>query len=459
MSQNGGVRLERKEWMAANNAKKIWSAVLGQLQLEIPRPNFETWLRDTSVESLVDGKLNIYTPSPFAAEMLEKRLLSSISNAVNRVTGENLEVLFHVTSKDPKTKKPYKPEFHHNSTSRTVQKKRLKLNPKFTFDDYVRGPENELALAAAVKVSEQPGKVYNPVYIYSKVGLGKTHLMQSIGHALEQQGKSVIYVTSETFTNEYIAAIRKGKSAEFRKKYRNVDALLIDDIQFVSTKEQTQEGFFHTFNELHLAQKQIVVSGDEPSNKIHLQERIKSRLGGGLELDIQPPNYETRLAILTHKASNIDNDVIEMLANIPYKNVRDLEGALNRVIAYSDLVGARITLELAEYAIKSLFSEPTSSKPDTEEILKAVEKITGVAIETIKGNRRDKTSSTARRIAMYLLREDAHLTSTSIGQLLGNKDHSTVIYGQKAIEKTLIKDYVLREQISSIRSLVVSYVN
>jgi len=212
----------RKEWMAADNAKKIWSAVLGQLQLEIPRPNFETWLRDTSVESLVGGKLNISTPSPFAAEMLEKRLLSSISNAVNRVTGENLEVFFHVTSKDPKTKKPYKPEFHHNSTSRNVQKNRLKLNPKFTFDDYVRGPENELALAAAVKVSEQPGKVYNPVYIYSKVGLGKTHLMQSIGHALERKGKSVIYVTSETFTNEYITAIRKGKSAEFRKKYRNV---------------------------------------------------------------------------------------------------------------------------------------------------------------------------------------------------------------------------------------------
>ena len=219
MSRNGVVCLVRKEWMAANNARKIWSAVLGQLQLEIPRPNFETWLRDTSVESLVDGKLNISTPSPFAAEMLEKRLLSSISSAVNRVTGQDLEVSFQVASKDPKSKRSYNPEILHNSTSTKIQTKRLRLNPKFTFDDYVRGPENELALAAAVKVSEQPGEVYNPVYIYSKVGLGKTHLMQSIGHALERKGKVVIYVTSETFTNEYISAIRKGKSSEFRKKY------------------------------------------------------------------------------------------------------------------------------------------------------------------------------------------------------------------------------------------------
>ena len=280
--------------------------------------------------------------------------------------------------------------------------------------------------------------------------------MHSIGHELINKGKKVLYLTSETFTNEYIKSIRQGKTSTFRKKFRNLDALLIDDIQFISRKEQTQEGFFHTFNDLHIKCKQIVVSGDDPSNKIQLQERISSRLSGGLELDIQPPDIETRLSILKHKSSymEIDNDILEMLSEKPYKNIRDLEGSINRIIAYSDLIGKKISLDVAEYAIKNLFNHPIETKITPDMIIKSVVKITGVSTEKINSNKRDKISTLARRITMYLLREDGHMTSSAVGEMLGGKDHSTVIYAQKAIENALKTDLVLREKINSIRELI-----
>ena len=441
-----------------NNAKSIWSATLGLLELEIPRPNFETWLKDTVAYSLEDNQLIIYTTSPFAAEMLEKRLHSTISRAVHKISNKNIEIIF-------KVKNEYQNNFLDNkkiisnNTSKNKnfnQEKESNLNKYFTFDNFIRGTNNELALAAAKKVSEEPGKIYNPLYIYSEVGLGKTHLMHSIGHELINKGKKVLYLTSETFTNEYIKSIRQGKTSTFRKKFRNLDALLIDDIQFISRKEQTQEGFFHTFNDLHIKGKQIVVSGDDPSNKIQLQERISSRLSGGLELDIQPPDIETRLSILKHKSSymEIDNDILEMLSEKPYKNIRDLEGSINRIIAYSDLIGKKISLDVAEYAIKNLFNHPIETKITPDMIIKSVVKITGVSTEKINSNKRDKISTLARRITMYLLREDGHMTSSAVGEMLGGKDHSTVIYAQKAIENALKTDLVLREKINSIRELI-----
>ena len=284
-----------------NNAKSIWSATLGLLELEIPRPNFETWLKDTVADSLKDNQLIIYTTSPFAAEMLEKRLHSTISRAVHKISNQDIEIIFKVKN-DSQNKllnnnKNVRNNISNNKTSNNEEESNL--NKYFTFNNFIRGTNNELALAAAIKVSEEPGKIYNPLYIYSDVGLGKTHLI----------------------TNEYIKSIRQGKTSTFRKKFRNLDVLLVDDIQFISRKEQTQEGFFHTFNDLHIKGKQIVISGDEPSNKIRLQERISSRLSGGLELDIQPPDIETRLSILKHKSSylEIDNDILEMLSEKPYR--------------------------------------------------------------------------------------------------------------------------------------------
>ena len=441
-----------------NNAKSIWSATLGLLELEIPRPNFETWLKDTVAYSLEDNQLIIYTTSPFAAEMLEKRLHSTISRAVHKISNKNIEIIFKVKNESQNNFLDNK-KIISNNTSKNKnfnQEKESNLNKYFTFDNFIRGTNNELALAAAKKVSEEPGKIYNPLYIYSEVGLGKTHLMHSIGHELINKGKKVLYLTSETFTNEYIKSIRQGKTSTFRKKFRNLDALLIDDIQFISRKEQTQEGFFHTFNDLHIKGKQIVVSGDDPSNKIQLQERISSRLSGGLELDIQPPDIETRLSILKHKSSymEIDNDILEMLSVKPYKNIRYLEGSINRIIAYSYLIGKKISLDVAEYAIKNLFNHPIETKITPDMIIKSVVKITGVSTEKINSNKRDKISTLARRITMYLLREDGHMTSSAVGEMLGGKDHSTVIYAQKAIENALKTDLVLREKINSIRELI-----
>jgi len=441
-----------------NNAKSIWSATLGLLELEIPRPNFETWLKDTVADSLKDNQLIIYTTSPFAAEMLEKRLHSTISRAVHKISNQDIEIIFKVKNDSQNkllnNKKNVRNNISNNKTSNNEEESNL--NKYFTFNNFIRGTNNELALAAAIKVSEEPGKIYNPLYIYSDVGLGKTHLMHSIGHELINKGKKVLYLTSETFTNEYIKSIRQGKTSTFRKKFRNLDVLLVDDIQFISRKEQTQEGFFHTFNDLHIKGKQIVISGDEPSNKIRLQERISSRLSGGLELDIQPPDIETRLSILKHKSSylEIDNDILEMLSEKPYRNIRDLEGSINRIIAYSDLIGKKISLDVAEYAIKNLFNNPIERKINSDTIIKCVVKITGISIEKIKSNKRDKVSTMARRITMYLLREDGHMTSSAVGEILGGKDHSTVIYAQKAIEKTLKTDLVLREKITSIRELI-----
>ena len=388
--------------------------------------------------------------------MLEKRLYSTISRAVYKISNQNIEIIFKVTNSSRYTQLPENDITNETTQNKSKDNGSPKLNKYFTFKNFIRGSNNELALAAALKISENPGKVYNPLYIYSEVGLGKTHLLHSIGHELVKQGKKVIYLTSETFTNEYIRSIREGKTTIFRKKYRNLDALLIDDIQFISTKEQTQEGFFHTFNELHISGKQIVISGDEPSKIIKLQERISSRLSGGLELDIQPPDIETRLAILKHKSNylDIDNEILEMISEKKYKNIRDLEGSINRIIAYSDLVGKKISLDLAEYAIKNLFSQSSESTRDPKQIIHVIEKYTGVSIEVIKSNKRDQKSTLARRITMYLLREDAQMTSTAVGKMLGGKDHSTVIYAQKAIETQIKKDLILREKIIEIRELV-----
>ena len=290
------------------NARKIWSAALGQLQLEIPRPNYETWLKPTTPSSLENDTLIISTPSPFAAEMLEKRLSGTIHRTVSRVAGRELTVEFTVQgSTGAETIKKQQKPISENVKSQTIKQngtgtidyaRSYSLKNSFTFDTFIVGPSNRLAQAAAIKITEAPGKIYNPLYIYSEVGLGKTHLLHAIGHAFKQRQLKVMYVSSERFTNEYINAIREGSANHFRERYRNTDVLLVDDIQFITSKPQTQEGFFHTFNELHMAGKQIVISGDEPANKSMLQERIQSRLAGGLEVDLQAPDYESRYAIL-----------------------------------------------------------------------------------------------------------------------------------------------------------------
>ena len=450
------------EGLETINARKIWLAALGQLQLEIPRPNYETWLKPTIPSSLENDTLIISTPSPFAAEMLEKRLSGTIHRTVSRVAGRELTVEFTVQgSASPATLKKQQKTISENVKSQTTKQngtidyaQSYSLKNSFTFDTFIVGPSNRLAQAAAIKITEAPGRIYNPLYIYSEVGLGKTHLLHAIGHALNQHQLKVMYVSSERFTNEYINAIREGSANHFRERYRNTDVLLVDDIQFITSKPQTQEGFFHTFNELHMAGKQIVISGDEPASKSLLQERIQSRLAGGLEVDLQPPDYESRYAILQSKMPDLNPDVLNEIAQRPHRNVRELEGALNRVIAYSQLVGDPITIQLASQALKSLLAETPSDVISIDQVLSAVSEHTGVSVDRIIGKRRDQATAEARRIAMYMLREDAHLTSTRIGQAIGGKDHSTVLYAQKRFEQLMEIDSSKRDHLAAIRNIL-----
>ena len=450
------------EGLETINARKIWLAALGQLQLEIPRPNYETWLKPTIPSSLENDTLIISTPSPFAAEMLEKRLSGTIHRAVSRVAGRELTVEFTVQgSASPATLKKQQQTISENVKSQTIKQngtidyaQSYSLKNSFTFDTFIVGPSNRLAQAAAIKITEAPGRIYNPLYIYSEVGLGKTHLLHAIGHALNQHQLKVMYVSSERFTNEYINAIREGSANHFRERYRNTDVLLVDDIQFITSKPQTQEGFFHTFNELHMAGKQIVISGDEPASKSLLQERIQSRLAGGLEVDLQPPDYESRYAILQSKMPDLNPDVLNEIAQRPHRNVRELEGALNRVIAYSQLIGDPITIQLTSQALKSLLAETPADVISIDQVLSAVSEHTGVSVDRIIGKRRDQATAEARRIAMYMLREDAHLTSTRIGQAIGGKDHSTVLYAQKRFEQLMEIDSSKRDHLAAIRNIL-----
>ncbi|MEE8045559.1 MAG: chromosomal replication initiator protein DnaA [Dehalococcoidia bacterium] len=463
MSGSGQLAPNLSEGLATNNARQIWSAALGQLQLEIPRPNYETWLKPTSTVGLVDDILTISTPSPFAAEMLEKRLSGTILRTVSRVAGRKLKIEFKVqgstSTRRADNLADEVDETANSEPERTAGKidysKTYALKPSFNFDTFVVGPSNRLAQAAATKVSESPGTAYNPLYIYSEVGLGKTHLLHAIGHTLVKRGLKVMYVSSERFTNEYISAIREGSASRFREWYRSTDVLLIDDIQFISTKPQTQEGFFHTFNELHMAGKQIVISGDEPASKSLLQERIQSRLAGGLEVDLQPPDYESRYAILQSKMPDLEPAVLDQIAQRAHQNVRELEGALNRVVAYSQLVGSPVTTDLANQALISLLAETPKDVATVEEILASISEFTGVAVDRIAGKRRDKATAGARRMAMYMLREDAHLTSGRVGKALGGKDHSTVLYAQKRFEQLMETDGSMRQHLAAVRDIIV----
>jgi chromosomal replication initiator protein len=395
--------------------------------------------------------------------MLEKRLLGTILRTVSRVAERKLRVEFKVQgstltqrTESPVNESEEKPDSEPTQSSGKLDyAKSYPLKASFNFDTFIVGPSNRLAQAAATKVAESPGSAYNPLYIYSEVGLGKTHLLHAVGHILLKRGLKVLYVSSERFTNEYISAIRDGSANRFRERYRSADVLLVDDIQFITSKPQTQEGFFHTFNELHMAGKQIVVTGDEPASKSLLQERVQSRLAGGLEVDLQPPDYESRYAILRSKMPDLEPAVLDQIAQRAHQNVRELEGALNRVVAYSQLIGSPITTELADQALKSLLAETPNSVASVEGILSSISEFTGVAVDRIVGKRRDKATAGARRMAMYMLREDARLTSGRVGQALGGKDHSTVLYAQKRFEQLMETDDSIRHQLAAVRDIMI----
>lgn len=431
-----------------DHVQDLWAQTLNEIQKSVSKPSFETWLKATEAVELKDDTLVIAAPNNFSRDWLESRYKDIIRKKLKAVTNKSIGVKF-ISREEEKLGKRSDSDLNYKT----------QLNPRYTFDTFVIGSENRFAHAASLAVAEAPAKAYNPLFIYGGVGLGKTHLMHAIGHyILDAHPESrVVYLSSEKFTNEFINAIRDNKAVQFRNKYRSADILLIDDIQFLAQKEQTQEEFFHTFNALHEENKQIVISSDRPPKEItRLEDRLRSRFEWGLITDIQPPNLETRIAILRKKAIadnlNVPNEVLVTIANSVSTNIRELEGALIRVVAYSALVNQPITPELASEALKEIISNNVPRKVTIQEIQNEVCNYYRLRVEDLKSKKRTKTIAFPRQIAMYLSRELTDYSLPKIGEDFGGRDHTTVIHAHEKISQNLKKDPLLREAIQKIKS-------
>ena len=448
--------------------KQIWQAALGELQLQMSRPNYETWFKDTTLVGLEGDTCVIAVPNPFTMEWLETRCVPLIRKTLMGILGRPVEVRFVLKGAPPPSTPPppllglagEAEEGPARRPRRPAPPAVTPLNPKYTFAEFVVGNSNRLAHAACLAVADNPGRAYNPLFIYGGVGLGKTHLLQAIAHqVLRDRAARVVYVSSETFTNELIDSIRQRRGEEFRSKYRHCDVLLIDDIQFIAGKESTQEEFFHTFNAIHGANGQIVLSSDRPPKAIPtLEDRLRSRFEWGLIADIQPPDLETRIAILQNKCAKLEARVpAEVLAYIAQKvqsNIRELEGALNRVVAHAALTQQPITHELAVAALADVLTDTLRRRVRPESVLDAVVRHFNVTLADLQGKARDKRVVVPRQVAMYLLREATPLSLNEIGALLGGRDHTTVLHGCEKIAAALDRDGRLRTDVHAIQSLL-----
>ncbi|WP_053361221.1 chromosomal replication initiator protein DnaA [Bacillus sp. FJAT-27251] len=440
------------------NIADLWNNALSKIEKKISKPSFDTWLKSTKAHSLQGDTLTITAPNEFARDWLEERYSQLISGILYEITGEELGIKFIIpqNQNDEEFSVPVPPKKAIKDDDQHDLPHNM-LNPKYTFDTFVIGSGNRFAHAASLAVAEAPAKAYNPLFIYGGVGLGKTHLMHAIGHYVQDHNPSakVVYLSSEKFTNEFINSIRDNKAVEFRNKYRKVDVLLIDDIQFLAGKESTQEEFFHTFNTLHEESKQIIISSDRPPKEIPtLEDRLRSRFEWGLITDITPPDLETRIAILRKKAKaeglDIPNEVMLYIANQIDSNIRELEGALIRVVAFSSLINKDINADLAAEALKNIIP---SSKPKVITILdiqRTVGQHFNVKLEDFKAKKRTKSVAFPRQIAMYLSRELTDFSLPKIGEEFGGRDHTTVIHAHEKISKLLSTDSALQRQLRDI---------
>ena len=441
--------------------EQLWSQVLERLQLQLSRPTFETWIKTTSAEQLENNCLVIRTPNPFARNWLQKYYIKTIADVVQDILGQPVEIHLTVTTGDDNATTSDAdaswslPIATKVSESTSNHQPRLpELNHKYIFSRFVVGSNNRMAHAASLAVSESPGREFNPLFLCGGVGLGKTHLMQAIGHyRLENCPDSkIFYVSTEQFTNDLIAAIRKDSMQSFREHYRAADVLLVDDIQFIEGKEYTQEEFFHTFNTLHEAGKQVVLASDRPPNQINrLQDRLSSRFSMGLIADIQPPDLETRMAILQKKAEyeniRLPRTVIEYIATNYTSNIRELEGALIRAVAYISISGLPMNVE----NIAPILNPPAQKvQVSPETILMAIADVFNVSLEDLKGNSRRREISWSRQIGMYLMRQHTDLSLPRIGEEFGGKDHTTVMYSCDKIAQLREKDATLAQTLRQL---------
>jgi chromosomal replication initiator protein len=435
-------------------AEQAWQAALGQLQMDMPKAAYDTWVRDAELISYEDGAFIVGVQNAYARDWLESRLSSTVKRLLTGIMNRSVETRFIVWHDFELQNEIDEAESEDVTQPESNQSICSTLNLRYSFDNFVVGPSNRLAHAASLAVAENPAQAYNPLFLYGGVGLGKTHLLHAIGNRCSQDGLQVLYVSSEEFTNDLINAIRSHTTQAFRDKYRRIDILLIDDIQFIAGKESTQEEFFHTFNTLHGQDKQIVISSDRPPKALFtLEERLRSRFEWGLTSDIQPPDFETRLAILRSKAERagrrLPAEFLEMIARRVQSNIRELEGALTRVVAYADLSGVPLSAQLVDSALADLL--PRRTEVQADEVVRTVAEKFGVPMDEMLGRGRSRKVALPRQIAMYLLREEANISLPQIGETLGGRDHTTVMYGCDKIADLLERDDRLRRQVIEIR--------
>lgn len=502
------------------NAKQIWQTTIERLQKKVEPSVFTTWFQGTSAQSFQDGIFTICVPSIFCKTHLENRFIELIRDILVEVIGGPVEIRFVIAKElseqagadgqamvvprrgyrlsrgrlssrarrladaaaeamssipslsarrftsanvppTPRTQQEPEPEaqptlFSVQPVAPFAMPGEGALNPRYSFSSFIVGKTNQLAHAASLAVSENPGKIYNPLFLYGGVGLGKTHLLHAVGRVGEENGLNVLYTTSEKFTNEIINAIRFQKTEEFRAKYRQIDILLVDDIQFIAGKESTEEEFFHTFNTLHNASKQIVVTSDRPPKAIaSLQDRLRSRFEWGLLADVQPPEYEHRLAILRSKCDSlhfvVPPAVIEYIARPACSSVRELEGALNRVIAYATLHDAPLSVGLAAQALEHLYSnKKPSSNLTVADVLAGVCRYYRVEPDLLRGKQRDREIVWPRQVAMYVMREETNASLLQIGTALGGRDHTTIMHGWEKVHAEMANNERVRQEIAAV---------
>jgi chromosomal replication initiator protein len=468
-------------------AKQVWRAALGELQVSLSPANYETWLKDTALVAVDENRFRVAVPNGFAKDWLETRYRSLISQTLARVVGYSVNVDFEVrevqaservqgAEEDGMTDGVVQPGPVAAGAAPRVAHIRVEpgrmggpeggsvsLNPRYTFRNFIVGSANRLAHAASLSVAERPGHAYNPLFLYGGVGLGKTHLMHAIGNSVIARfpRKRVVYATSEKFTNEFITSIQQGRIDDFRARYRRIDVLLIDDIQFIADKERTQEEFFHTFNAIHEDGKQIVLSSDRPPKQITtLEERLRSRFEWGLIADLTVPDLETRIAILRAKADEqavpIGSEALEFIARKVVSNIRELEGALNRIVAYANMQGMPITVDLAQAVLSNVLYNPKRRMVTPERIAQAVSDYYGVEMDALKSQKRDRAIVMPRQIAMFLMRAETDVSLLRIGAELGGRDHSTVLHACDKIDRESAENEELRRELAAVRELIYS---
>ncbi len=448
--------------------EQAWKATLGELELQMTKATFNTWLKGARLISYENNEYVIGVRNDYAKDWLENRLRDTILRTLSAVIGQKAQLRFVVWSDeliapppallngntDVSAKTPPKTTngYHHHEENGFSG-----LTSKFTFSTFVVGSSNRLAHAAALSVAENPGQTYNPLFLYGGVGLGKTHLLQAIGHKCLQDGRTVRYISSETFTNELVYSIRNKQMDQFRERYRTVDVLMIDDIQFIAGKESTQEELFHTFNELHSQGRQVVISSDRPPKAMAtLEERLQSRFEWGLMADIQQPDLETRKAILQAKAEEnqlyIPDHILELIARHVRKNIRELEGALNKVAAYAQISARKVDEELVNFALADLIRQP--QKVTLEQVVQAVCNYYKVTLDDLASDSRKRTVAFPRQVAMYLARTETEASLPLIGSYLGNRDHTTVLYGYEKVAAVLESDGNVRREVMEIKGML-----